>query len=150
MNNYDMTEAAIFAEEQKEIAARTRLERMMVARVAAGGNDDDVISLTPLFAAWDNATDYREGDIVRHNGEPYCAIRAVPSGLNWSPSAAPSEWASYHGRTRATALTWRQPTGAHDMYRAGEWMIWQGSYYECIADTAYSPGEYAGAWVIRY
>jgi len=38
-------------------------------------------------------------------------------------------------------------TGAHDMYKAGECMIWtDGTVYRCAQDTVYSPETYAQAW----
>ena len=50
----------------------------------------------------------------------------------------------------ATARAWVQPTGAHDIYRAGEYMIWtDGQVYKCLSDTAYSPGEYGQAWGVQ-
>ena len=39
--------------------------------------------------------------------------------------------------------------GAHDMYRAGEYMIYtDGQIYRCKQDTAYSPEDYAQAWEV--
>ena len=53
----------------------------------------------------------------------------------------------YHGTSKETARNWIVPTGAHDMYKKGEWMIWtDGSLYECLSDTTYSPVDYAAAW----
>ena len=38
-------------------------------------------------------------------------------------------------------------TGAHDMYKAGEYMIWtDNKVYMCKQDTNFSPVEYAQAW----
>lgn len=35
-------------------------------------------------------------------------------------------------------------TGAHDMYKAGEYMIWtDGIIKKCLRDTNFSPTEYA-------
>lgn len=37
--------------------------------------------------------------------------------------------------------------GAHDMYRAGEYMVWtDGSIKRATQDTAYSPEDFPGAW----
>ena len=59
-------------------------------------------------------------------------------------------WRPLHGKSMATARAWVQPTGAHDIYRAGEYMIWtDGQVYKCLSDTAYSPGEYAAAWEVK-
>ena len=52
-----------------------------------------------------------------------------------------------HGTSPATARPFVQPTGAHDMYHAGEYMIWtDGKTCRCKSDTAYSPADYAAAW----
>ena len=38
-------------------------------------------------------------------------------------------------------------TGAHDMYKAGEYMIWtDGTVKKCVQDTNFSPEEYPQAW----
>lgn len=56
-------------------------------------------------------------------------------------------WKSWHSRKKEYALPWEQPTGAHDVYKAGEYMIWtNGKIYQCITDTNYSPDEYKQAW----
>lgn len=38
-------------------------------------------------------------------------------------------------------------TGAHDMYKAGEYMIWTGgTVKKCLRDTNFSPDEYPQDW----
>ena len=46
-----------------------------------------------------------------------------------------------HGTSPATARPFVQPTGAHDMYHAGECAIYNAKMYRCTADTAYSPAD---------
>lgn len=56
-------------------------------------------------------------------------------------------WKPWHSRKPEYALPWEAPTGAHDIYKSGEYMIWtDGSVYKCIQDTNFSPVEYAQAW----
>ena len=44
-------------------------------------------------------------------------------------------------------VPWEAPTGAHDMYKAGEYMIWtDNKVYLCKQDTNFSPAEYPQAW----
>jgi hypothetical protein len=58
-----------------------------------------------------------------------------------------SLWKPYHSRKKEYALPWEQPTGAHDIYRAGEYMIWTDyGIYRCLADTGFSPTEQPDAW----
>ena len=45
------------------------------------------------------------------------------------------------------ALPWEAPTGTHDMYKTGEYMIWtDGTVKKCAQDTNFSPTEYPQAW----
>ena len=51
--------------------------------------------------------------------------------------------------SRETARNFVHPTGAHDIYKAGEWAIQGGKFTECVSDTSYSMEEYAAAWEVR-
>lgn len=92
---------------------------------------------------------YSINDVVKYNDIPYKCVQAHDSTNNseWTPSSTPALWMEYHGTSKETARNWIAPTGAHDMYKKGEWMIWtDGSLYECLSDTTYSPVDYAAAW----
>lgn len=92
---------------------------------------------------------YAIGDVRSENGIPYKCVQAHDSTANegWTPSATASLWMQYHGTTPETARAWVAPTGAHDMYLAGEYMIWtDGTVYLCKQNTVYSPDAYAAAW----
>lgn len=69
----------------------------------------------------------------------------MPLNAAWNTFHKP-----YHGTTKETALPWVAPTGAHDMYLTGEYMIWlDGRIYKCLSGTAYSPEDYADAWEVQ-
>ena len=92
---------------------------------------------------------YVVGDVRKYNGIPYKCVQAHDSTDNtgWTPPTVPALWMEYHGTDKTSARNWIAPTGAHDMYKKGEWMIWtDGSLYECLSDTSYSPADYAAAW----
>lgn len=92
---------------------------------------------------------YAIGDVRMHGGNPYKCVQAHDSTENptWTPDTTPALWMQYHGTTKATARPWIAPTGAHDMYKSGEYMIWtDGSTKKCITDTTYSPDVYPQAW----
>ena len=89
------------------------------------------------------------GEVRAHDGIPYRCAQSHDSTANpdWTPPMVPALWTQYHGTSKATARHWIKPTGAHDMYKAGEWMIWtDGLAYPCLSDTVYSPDEYPDAW----
>lgn len=91
---------------------------------------------------------YVVGDVRVYDGIPYKCIQAHDSTGNetWNPSVA-SLWIQYHGTSIESARPWVAPTGAHDMYLAGEYMIWTDeSVYKCLTNTNYSPTDYPAAW----
>ena len=92
---------------------------------------------------------YVVGDVRMYQGAPYKCVQAHDSTANpgWTPEATPALWMQYHGTTPESARPWIAPTGAHDMYKAGEYMIWtDGKTYKAKMDTAYSPADYPQAW----
>lgn len=92
---------------------------------------------------------YVVGDVRQRLGAPYKCVQAHDSTANptWTPEATPALWMQYHGTTPESARPWIAPTGAHDMYKAGEYMIWtDGKTYKAKMDTAYSPADNPQAW----
>lgn len=92
---------------------------------------------------------FNAGDVRMHEGNPYKCAQAHDSTNNpdWNPVAAPALWSQYHGTTPETARPYIAPTGAHDMYLAGEYMIWtDGAVKHCTEDTAYGPDVWPQAW----
>lgn len=88
---------------------------------------------------------YSIGDVRVYEGIPYKCVQAHDGA--WNPAETPALWMQYHGTSAASARPWVAPTGAHDMYKAGEFMVWtDGTVYRCLTDTAYSPADYAQAW----
>lgn len=68
----------------------------------------------------------------------------VPGNPSWG-----TFWAPYHGTTQETALPWVAPTGAHDMYKTGEYMIFTDrKVYRCKSDTNFSPDEHSQSWEV--
>lgn len=51
-----------------------------------------------------------------------------------------------HGTTPETALPFVLPKEAESRYKTGEYMIYNGSTYMCVRDTAYSQDDDASAW----
>lgn len=105
------------------------------------------ISCSTLFREWVPGK-YKVGDIRTKDKVPYECIIAHDSTINtdWTIDER-TLWKPYHSRAKEYALPWESPTGAHDMYKTGEYMIWtDGKTYLCKQDTNYSPTEYEQAW----
>ena len=98
---------------------------------------------------------YAVGDIRNHMGQTWECHQAhdntvYPDIMPDNPQTWATFWRPLHGKTKETARPWVKPwAGTTDMYHAGEFMVYtDGKIYKCIADTVYSPEEYAQSWEV--
>lgn len=133
-------------------AALQELQRQAVLAQIAESEDKTLgIQCMALFPVWERGN-YVEGDVRTDpdTGYPYECHTHHDSvsnpGDDWTIKNR-ALWKPWHSRSAEYALPWEAPTGAHDMYRAGEYMIWtDGTVKKCIQDTNFSPDEYPQAW----
>lgn len=125
------------------------LRTAQVEATAQAAAPDDVIALSVYLPEWGERA-YEVGYVVTYDGQPYRCVQAHDSTGNpgWTPTEARSLWANYHAQSAEMALPWAAPTGGHDAYRMGEWMIWtDGAVYRCKVDnTVHGPDALPGAW----
>lgn len=134
-----------------ETLAAVSFARMMLPTMSLSA--DDTITVAALYDEWTEGA-YQVGDIrlawyggahqpwkcrQEHDTATYPDI--TPDGEAWR-----TFWIPFHGTTPETAQDWVAPSGAHDQYEAGEYMIWNGQTYKCLSATVYTPDEYAQAW----
>ena len=144
------------AEYQNAIRPRTveegmlELNRAILAEKLAQTDDKTLaIACMAFFAPWTPGV-YEAGDIRTdpETGYPRECMTAHDSTVNtnWTIATA-SIWKPYHSRKREYALPWEAPTGAHDIYKAGEYMVWRDyGVYKCVADTSFNPADDPSAW----
>lgn len=131
--------------------AAVSFARMMLPTMSLSA--DDTITVAALYAEWTEGT-YQVGDIrlAWYGGahQPWKCRQAhdtgtypdiTPDGTAWR-----TFWIPFHGTTPETAQDWVAPSGAHDQYEPGEYMIWNGTTYKCLSATVYTPEEYPVAW----
>lgn len=137
--------------------AAVNFARMMLPSMASTMSADDTITVAALYDEWTEGS-YQVGDIrlawyggahqpwkcrQEHDTETYPDI--TPDGSAWR-----TFWIPFHGTTPETAQNWIAPSGAHDQYEAGEYMIYtDGLTYKCLSDTNFSPDEYEQAWEVQ-
>ena len=119
----------------------------------------------PLWVQPLGATDaYNIGDIVSYNGKLY---KSIINANVWAPDVYPAGWEEYtestgggdSGETGGGSTTepetppaetipdFVQPTGAHDAYKKGDKVKFEGKVYESLIDgNAYSPSAYPAGW----
>ena len=89
-----------------------------------------------------------EGATNTENGYTYECMTAYDGRTQqeWTINNR-TRWKPWHSRKPEYALPYEAPTGAHDMYKSGEYMIWtDGNIYLCNENTNFSPDEYPQAW----
>ena len=129
-----------------------RYARMLLEKEVKDTEDKTIaIACAGLFSVWDFGI-FSTGDVRLDpdDGYPYECITPHDSISNpdWTIKNR-TLWKPYHSKSPKYALPWVAPTGAHDMYKSGEYMIWtDGKIYKCIQDTNFSPVEYAQAWQV--
>lgn len=132
-------------------AALQELQRQAVLGQIAESEDKTLgIACMALFPEYEQNKHHEVGEVATHpeNGYPYECMTAYDGTVqqDWTIDNR-TLWKPWHSRKAEYALPWEAPTGAHDMYKAGEYMIWtDGTVKKCVQDTNFSPEEYPADW----
>lgn len=130
---------------------------LYLSRLALSGQavdtDDKRIRASGLYEEW-AAGKYAVGDIRNADGQTWQCFQAhdntIYPDIKPSSSAWLTFWRPLHGNSRETARPFVPVQGSHDIYHVGEWIIWtDGSYYECLSNTNFSPVDNPSAWAKR-
>lgn len=94
---------------------------------------------------------YAPGDTFRYQGKLYITVQAHTSQTDWLPNAVPALYTPIEVIGKATdgsdIKEFKQPTGAHDAYKKGDKVRYNGKVYESLIDNnAYSPDSYPQGW----
>lgn len=138
----------MFDSEKLKAIGRLMARTARARAIEEGVTANEVIELAPLLKKWAPG-DHKVGDVLVYNDYPYKVLTAHDSANtpSWNPIEAASLFIPYHATSADHALPWIAPTGAHDVYKKGEFMIWSdGRVAECLEDTNFSPEDYARAW----
>lgn len=122
----------------------------VLAQIAESEDKTLGIQCMALFPVYVQNKQHEVGEVATHpeTGYPYECMTAYDGTVqqDWTIDTS-TLWKPWHSRKKEYALPWEQPTGAHDMYKAGEYMIWTDSTVKkCVQDTNCSPEEYSQAW----
>lgn len=112
--------------------------------------DTQKIAVSGLYDDWAPGK-HEVGEIRNNSGQTWERYQAHDTDSN--PDIVPGNmawytfWRPLHGTTPETARPWVKPQGSHDIYHAGEYMIYtDGETYLCGQDTNFGPDEYPQAW----
>ena len=133
-----------------EAQSAAAVGRMVLAQMA-GLDDDARIRVSGLYELW-IAGKYEAGDIRNSGGQTWECFQAHDCAVY--PDIKPGSdawftfWRPLHGKSPETARPFVPVQGAHDMYKIGEYAVFEDALYRCVQDTAYSPADYPQAWEI--
>ena len=132
-----------------ESMVRYAREKLM-SELSESEDKTEGIACRGLIPVYEQNHSYAAGDVRLHpeTKTPKECMIAYDGAVqtDWTIDTA-TLWKPWHSRKKEYALPWEDPTGAHDMYKTDEYMIWtDGHTYKCLQDTNYSPDDYPKAW----
>ena len=122
----------------------------VLAQIAESEDKTLGIQCMALFPVYVQNKQHEDGEVATHQetGYPYECRTSYDGTVqqDWTMDNR-ALWKPWHSRKKEYALPWVAPTGAHDIYKAGEYMIWtDGSVYKTLEDTDRDPSVLPGKW----
>ena len=123
---------------------RARQLRPYIEKAAVSLTDADALESVELFPAWAAGVAYTVDERIQYGGTLYRVVQAHTSQADWTPDKTPAlfvvvsldEWPEFV-----------QPTGAHDAYKKGDKVTFNGKHYISLIDAnVYSPAAYPAGW----
>lgn len=127
-----------------------------LARALRGDQIASVIAAAPagarvsvpviLPAEWGAGKAFAAGDTCTRNGALYVCLQGHRAQSDWAPAVAPSLWRLVRASGESGIPAWKQPAGAHDAYRKGDRVTYQGHTWQTTIDyNVWAPGVYG--WI---
>ena len=123
---------------------RARALRPYIEKAVISLPDEDALQAVELFPQWATDHAYAVDERLQYNGVLYRVVQAHTSQADWTPDITPAlfvvvsldEWPEFV-----------QPTGAHDAYKKGDKVTFEGKHYISLIDgNVYSPAAYPAGW----
>lgn len=135
------------AAEDARQAAETVRDSLTKEAVLLTATDEQAVEMALLYPLWQAGETYKAGRRLRFGDGGFCKVlQDHTSQADWLPDKTPSLYVVLADPAKEWP-EFRQPTGAHDVYMAGDKTTYKGDHYTCKADnTAHSPEELPDAW----
>ena len=123
---------------------RARELRPYIVKASASLTDEDALQAVELFPQWVTGHAYAVDERLQYKNVLYRVVQAHTSQADWTPDITPAlfvvvsldEWPEFV-----------QPTGAHDAYKKGDKITFNGKHYISLIDAnVYSPTAYPAGW----
>ena len=126
------------------LTERARELRPYIEKAATNLTDEDALQAVELFPQWATGHAYAVDERLQYKNVLYRVVQAHTSQADWTPDITPAlfvvvsldEWPEFV-----------QPTGAHDAYKKGDKVTFEGKHYISLIDAnVYSPAAYPAGW----
>ena len=121
----------------------------LTLRGEAVDTDDKRLRASGLYPDWEEGV-HKAGEVYNAGGQTWECIQNYDTGVYPGIVPGGSAWGTFHrplhGTSPETAREFVVVTGAHDTYKAGEYVRFGDVLYRCLSETAYSPADFGGAW----
>lgn len=123
---------------------RARALRPYIEKASVSLADEDAMQAVELFPQWVTGRAYSVDERLQYKNVLYRVVQAHTSQADWAPDITPAlfvivsldEWPEFV-----------QPTGAHDAYKKGDKVTFEGKHYISLIDgNVYSPTAYPAGW----
>ena len=123
---------------------RARALRPYIEKASVSLADEDALQAVELFPQWVVGRAYVVDERLQYKNVLYRVVQAHTSQADWTPDITPAlfvvvsldEWPEFV-----------QPTGAHDAYKKGDKVTFEGKHYISLIDAnVHSPAAYPAGW----
>ncbi len=112
---------------------------------------EDIADLVGLYEPWETGEAVAVGDSRSYDGKLYKVVQPHTTQADWTPDATPALWTEIAPPEtedgEEIVPDFVQPTGAHDAYKIGDKVLFEGKIYESVIDgNVWSPSGYSQGW----
>ena len=121
---------------EEQVEALKKASQLALRPLIVNGelSEEEMQEVIDVFPVYKVGVNYKAGDIFRHNRSLYEVIQGHTSQDDWKPEDTP---ALYKNHTPVGEIEeWRQPLGAHDAYKIGDVVWFEGKKWHCIKGDA--------------
>ena len=138
--------------EEQEKAQKSILETIILSKDL---NEAQKKNILDQYEDWEIGVSYKAGKKVKHNGKVFEVVQPHTSQANWIPSSTPALYKEFlsvkikdeAGNESEVVAEFKKPTGAHDAYKQGDKVSFNGQIYQSKNDgNAHSPEAYPQGW----
>ena len=138
--------------EEQEKAQKAILETIILSKDL---NEAQKKNILDQYEDWEIGVGYKAGQKVKYNGKVFEVVQSHTSQGDWTPENAPALFKEYlnteikheDGSTTEVVSEFKQPLGAHDAYKQGDKVSFNGQIYQSKNDgNVHSPEAYPQGW----